>query len=251
VITKIKAIRTKTLLQIAAAVGVSIALTGCGKLGYLLSNPQVSDADNNEVVFFGDSIFALSGGIQDELEAKAGETFRNYTVSGGQLVGGFLAPSVLEQYEMARADDPNIKTVVGDAGGNDILIPAVFIDPNDCKSDKGAELSAKCRAFIDDLYVVGVDFLNEIAADGVEKGILLGYYYVKNGLFRVDSLEQAVDYGDMILERACKNAVLDCTFVDPRSTITDSDILFDGIHPRASGSKKLAGLIWPELSPLL
>lgn len=51
--------------------------------------------------------------------------------------------------------------------------------------------------------------------------------------------------------RACENSVLDCTFVDPRWVINDRDIIFDGIHPADSGSKKIADLIWPKLQPLL
>ncbi|TVP57272.1 MAG: SGNH/GDSL hydrolase family protein [Halomonadaceae bacterium] len=243
---------TKQAFRVLAAIGLSVALTGCGQLGQLLSNPQVSDADNNQVIFVGDSIFALSGGIQDILEEKAGETFRRYTVSGAQLNGGFLAPSIPEQYATAYADNPNITTMVGDAGGNDILIPAIFIDPNNCKTrNSRADLSDRCKAFIDDLYVDGVDFLNSIADDGVQNGVLLGYYYTKNGLFWLASMKQAVDYGNMILQRACDNSTLDCAFVDPRSTIENSDILFDGIHPNASGSAKLAELIWPKLQPLL
>ena len=39
------------------------AMTGCG-LGVLLSKPWIRNANNNKVVFFGDSIFALSGEIQ-------------------------------------------------------------------------------------------------------------------------------------------------------------------------------------------
>ena len=41
------------------------ALTGCGGLGSLLSNDRVTDADNDQVVTIGDSIFALSGELQD------------------------------------------------------------------------------------------------------------------------------------------------------------------------------------------
>src|SRR5690606_16227736 len=94
----------KKVLRFLATIGLAAAMTGCGKLGYLLSNDRVVDADNNDVLFIGDSIFALSGKIQDNLEAKAGQTFRRYTISGAQLVGGFVAPSVPEQFAMAKAD---------------------------------------------------------------------------------------------------------------------------------------------------
>lgn len=237
-----------------ALVGVALALTGCGQLGQALSNDKVTDADNDEVVFVGDSIFALSGKIQDELEAKAGETFLRYTVSGAELSGtGFLAPAVPDQFREAYSDNPEIRTMVGDAGGNDILIPAIAFDPNKCKTRwyQFGRLSDSCKALIDDLYVEGVDFLNEVSDAGVENGILLGYYYTKNGLFRLESMKEAVDYGNEILSRACRNSTLDCVFVDPRGVIAESDIVFDGIHPSDSGSEKIAELIWPKLQPML
>jgi len=243
----------RSLFRLLAVTAMALAMTGCGQLGQLLSNPQVSDADNDQVIFLGDSIFALSGKIQDELEAKAGETFRRYTVSGAELTGGFIAPSVVEQFATAQEDNPDIRTMVGNGGGNDILIPAIALDPHNCKTQwyQFGRLSSKCKDLIDDLYVDGVNYLNELSDAGVENGVLVGYYYTKNGLFRLKSMKQAVDYGNKILARACEYSTLDCTFVDPRQVVTESDIIFDGIHPADSGSQKIAELIWPKLQPLL
>lgn len=240
-------------LRFLAVAAMALVVTGCGQLGQLLSNDQVSDADNDQVIFLGDSIFALSGAIQDELEAKAGETFRRYTVSGAELSGGVLAPSVLEQLDTAVSDNPDIDILVTDGGGNDILIPAIALDPHRCKTRwyQFGKLSDSCKALIDDVYVDAVDYLNNAAAAGVDGAIFLGYYYTKNGLFRLESMKEAVDYGNDSLARACENSVLDCTFVDPRSSISNSDIIIDGIHPADSGSRKIADLIWPRLQPLL
>jgi len=237
--------------------GVVLALVvstmvGCGA-GVLLSEPWIADADDNDVVFLGDSIFALSGEIQQNLHARAGGTFRNYTTSGAQLVGGILAPSLPQQHALALNDPVFSPIVVMDGGGNDILLPAIALDPYNCLTQwwQWGRLSGRCKNFIDDIYVDGVDFLNQMAADGVTDVIYLGYYYTKNGLFLLDDLEEAVDYGDVRLAQACANAVLACTFVDPRSTIRDRDIIIDGIHPATSGSNKLADLIWPVLAPKL
>ncbi len=43
------------ILRFLALAGVALAMTGCGQLRQLLSNPQVSDADNDQVIFLGDS----------------------------------------------------------------------------------------------------------------------------------------------------------------------------------------------------
>ncbi len=223
-------------------------LSGCG-LGVLMSKPWIRDANDDRVVFFGDSIFALSGGIQQVLHGYAGGTFRNYTTSGAELVGGLIAPSVEQQIATANADDPNSTVVVMDGGGNDILIPAIAFDPYDCMTQwyEFGRLSSTCKSFIDEIYVDGVDLLNGLYADGVTQVIYLGYYYTKNGLILADDLEEAIVYGDGKLALACQNSVVNCTFLDPRSTIRDSDITSDGVHPNSTGSKKLADLIWPVL----
>jgi lysophospholipase L1-like esterase len=234
-------------LGVAGTLLLSV-LTGCG-LGVLLSKPWIRSANNNKVVFFGDSIFALSGEIQRVLHGYAGGTFRNYTTSGAELIGGSIAPSVEQQIGTANADNPNSSVVVMNGGGNDILIPAIAFDPYDCMTQwyEFGKLSGTCKSYIDEIYVDGVDLLNDLHADGVTQVVYLGYYYTKNGLIRADDLEEAVVYGDAKLALACNNSVVSCTFIDPRSTIRDSDITLDGVHPTAGGSRKLADLIWPLL----
>ncbi len=224
-------------------------LTACGGGSY------TRDADNNQVVTLGDSIFDLSDKLQGNLEEYAGQTFRKYTLNGAQLysTGLGIAP-VVEQYAQARLDDSDIRTIVMDGGGNDILIPVIAqFDPYRCKTRwyQFGQLSSKCKEFIDDLYVEGVNILDDMDDDGVENIIYLGYYYTKNALLPLKNLKQAIDYGNHTLARACENSAVNCTFIDPRATIVNSDINIDGIHPSTSGSRKLADLIWPHLQPLL
>jgi len=228
----------------------ALNMIGCG---YLISVDLIRDADNDQVVNLGDSIFALSGEIQGFLHNYAGETFRRYSVSGAELTGGSLAPSLFSQYNTAKSDNPNIDIIFMDGGGNDILLPALAFDPYDCKTQwyEWGRLSGDCKDFIDDLYVDMVNLLNDMYADGVDHVIYQGYYYTKNGLFRCDDLEEAIDYGDAKIAQACQNAAGDNIFIDPRWVIKDSDIIIDGIHPATSGSQKLANLIWPVLAPLL
>lgn len=240
-------------LKMLVTVIVAMVMTGCDGIGSLASNSRVADADNDQVVFLGDSIFALSGELQDNLEDYAGETFRRYTLSGAELKGGSIATSVYDQYGIARRDNANIDTIVMDGGGNDILIPAIFLDPYNCKTEwwQWGRLSGTCKRFIDDVYVDAVNLLNRMDADGIDQIVYLGYYYTKDALLWLDSLEEAVDYGDLRLGQACAFSTADCRFVDPRSVIRDSDIILDGIHPNSNGSRKLANLVWPVLQPLL
>ncbi|RMF13889.1 MAG: SGNH/GDSL hydrolase family protein [Gammaproteobacteria bacterium] len=236
--------RVLTWLKGVLLLGALAVLGGCTS-----GNSYVTQADRNEIITVGDSIFDLSGELQQFLEQKAGQTFRDYTLSGAELAGGLFATPINQQYVDAREDDPNIETVVMDGGGNDILIPAIVFDPYGCRTHWWRwNISSACKNLINDVYVDGVDLLNEMAQDGVQNVIYLGYYHTK-GLQA--NLAKAVDYGDSRLADACANTWAQCTFVDPRPVINKGDIIIDGIHPATSGSAKLADLIWPYLQPLL
>lgn len=244
----------RSVQKLLTIVLVAFGLSACDGVGSLASNDKVTDADNDQVVFVGDSIFALSGELQDFLEYEAGETFRRYTISGAEITGGLFATDIATQFVNARNDNPNIDTVVMDGAGNDILIPIITLfDWYNCKTEwyQWWGLSRSCRNLIDNLYVEVVNVLNDMHASGVDDVIYLGYYYTKNALLLLDDAEEAVDYGNMRLAQACARSAANCQFVDPRSSINDGDIILDGIHPATSGSRKLADLIWPRLQPLL
>lgn len=249
-----KLLEKHVLTKLLAIILTASSLTACDGIGSLASNPRVTDADNDQVVVVGDSIFALSGELQDFLEGYAGQTFRRYTVSGAEIKGGIYATDIATQFENAKRDNPNIDTVLMDGAGNDILIPIItMFDWYNCKTEwyQWWGLSSSCKNLIDNLYVDVVNVLNNMHASGVDDVIYLGYYYTKNALLLLDDVEEAVDYGNMRLSQACANSAANCQFVDPRSTIRDSDIILDGIHPATSGSYKLANLVWPKLQPLL
>lgn len=241
----------------AASVLVALMVTAGGiGCGFVASVPWIRNADNNRVVNVGDSIFALSGEIQGYLHAWKGKTFRRYSTSGAEINGGdVIAPSVYNQYAIARGDNSNIDTILMDGGGNDILLPVILLfDPYNCKRDWWEwRLSSSCKNLINDIYVDAVNLLNNMHADGVDNVVYLGYYYTKDSLIsgNLSRLKDAINYGDSKMAQACSYSAANCTFVDPRSTINNSDIISDGIHPNTSGSYKLANLLWPHISPLL
>ncbi|GAB6095996.1 hypothetical protein JCM14469_22490 [Desulfatiferula olefinivorans] len=241
---------TCNILLAGLIAGTMLALAGCGA-GALMSVDQLPDADRDDIVNLGDSIFALSGDIYSELEAKSDETWRHYAISGAQMVGGILADPVPDQYADARSDNPDIRVIYMDGGGNDILIPAIAFDPYGCKNCNYwwcGDLSRSCKDLIDDIYVATVDLLNDMDDDGVEQVVFMGYYHLKWGLFGdLRKLDDAVDYGDKRLRDACINSTVNAVFVDPRNAFEGKEgsyIIADGIHPTAAGSAVLANLLW-------
>ncbi|NOH72278.1 SGNH/GDSL hydrolase family protein [Vibrio pectenicida] len=238
-------------IDFSSLLKASVTITICSTLIACAGNPYVRNAERNDVITLGDSIFDLSGELQQFLESPemANTTFRDYTLSGAKLSGGIVAKPVIEQYQDAKADDPNINIVIMDGGGNDILLPAMIFDPYECKTTwYRTELSEKCTSLVNDIYVDTVDLLNEMKQNNVQQVIYLGYYYTTGDK---TNLHQAIDYGDNRLTDACSNTTVSCQFVDPRLGITPDDVLSDNIHPNTSGSQKLAHLIWPYLEAIL
>jgi hypothetical protein len=233
-----------SLIKLVTASVLAMNMVGC-----TVEADYTDVADRNDVATFGDSIFDLNGVIQTELEANAGETFRDYTTSGAKLSGGSLAPAVDEQYASANAANPDITTVVMNGGGNDILIPAMIFDQYRCKTKwYRPNLSSSCKNLINNIKVTQVDLLDQMANDGVEDIIYLAYYELVRGN---DNLNQAVHYGDQKLIEGCDGTIANCTLVDPRGTISAAQIESDDIHPTVAGSEVLAAQVWPLLEPLL
>jgi len=234
----------QTLVKCLTLVLIGSGLTAC-------KNPSdyISSADRNEIITVGDSIFDKSGELQVFLEQHAGQTFRRYTQGGSYLASSAGSTPIVQQYADAKADDANIETVVMNGGGNDIMVPAALVDTYKCRTPwYRPNLSDQCKSYIDELYIDTVNLLNTMAADGVSDVVYLGYYHPK-GLF--SNLAKAVDYGNLRIQDACTNSVVNCTFIESRSTITPNEIIADGLHPTTTGSQKLADLIWPSLQALL
>ena len=228
---------------------LTLVLLGSGLSGCKNPSEYITYADRNEIITIGDSIFDKSGELQVFLEQHASQTFRRYTQGGSYLANNAGSTPIVQQYADAKADDATIETVVMNGGGNDIMVPAAVFDNYKCRTPwHRPNLSVQCKSYIDDLYIDTVDLLNTMAADGVSNVLYLGYYHPK-GLF--SNLAQAVDYGNLRIQDACANSVVNCTFVESRSIITPNDIISDGLHPTTIGSQKLADLIWPSLQALL
>jgi lysophospholipase L1-like esterase len=235
-----------TLSQTAkalASAALMLSLIACG------GNDYVNNADRNDIVTLGDSIFDLSGDIQNNLEAQAGQTFRNYTQSGAEISGGLIASSVEKQYEAAKSANSNIDIAVMNGGGNDILIPAILLDPYGCRTHWWRwRISRSCRNLVDNTYVKAVNLLNKMDNEGVSDIIFLGYYDLPRGNA---NLKGALNYGDDRLQAACNNSTASCTFLDPRGMVPANHVLSDDIHPTAEGSKTLSDLIWPVLNNII
>jgi lysophospholipase L1-like esterase len=232
------------IIKASFLVTTILALVACGG-----APDYIESADRNDVVTVGDSIFDLSGDLQRFLEAKAGQTFRDYTISGSKISGGNLARAIDLQYADANNFNSNIDTIVMNGGGNDILIPAMTGDFYGCRTKwYRKNISSSCKNLINNVYVNTVNLMNTMDTNGVQNIVYLGYYELPRGNANLGS---ALEFGVNRLAEACTNSNANCDFVDSRGSIPANFVLDDDIHPTSEGSQVLADLVWPSLQGLL
>lgn len=210
--------------------GIMMFSVGCS---YDFHNPS---ANEYEVQIIGDSIFDLSGAIQLELKDLSGKTYKDRSVSGEKIAG------IISQYDRAISGTPTLKTVIADGGGNDILQGSA-----DCESDP---LKQECIDVIDYVADNMEVLLEDMYNDGVDDCVWLGYYYLTRSEIEKN---EALDYAYTLYPAIFSDASLNvygpggAYMIDPRNDIVASQVKSDGIHPTASGSEELAGMIWDTM----
>lgn len=248
---------------------------------YYGSNPWVYDAEQNQIINIGDSIFGYSK-INEYLQQKMNTTFRVFATSMAMLDRGidwttndmmllppsqqsllridypknkyYGKPSVKRQYRIAVDENPHIETVIMNGGANDILLPGILWDEDTCKTRPDGTLGQDCKDFIDEMGIKFLKLWKKMGRDGVKHVIYLGYHYPKAGRIGCSDIAKgewnaAVDYATKMTKEAIgkHNSSPQVHFIDMRGCITRDDIIPDGLHFSDSGAEKAAELIYQTL----
>ncbi len=215
-------LRLVLCISVVVPMMMGVQAPGCD----MTTNDEVT---NPKAIFIGDSIFDLSGKISDHLEVLSGEQYRDYAVSLEEIA------DIIAQYERAKTEDPEIRTVIMDGGGNDVLMGY----EEQCSNG----VSAECEAIIAYVKTELDGLLATMNADGVKHVVFLEYYHLKGDKAK---LNQAVDYLDEQLALSCSEAAIDCYFVECRTAFEGHPeyINDDNVHPSDPGSEVLVELIW-------
>ncbi len=191
----------------------------------------------NEVVILGDSFFSTTHEVTGYLEAMArqdgamsdGERFRDYsnlTLSTLAAAG----PGIATQYEGAQAES-DVKVVIMNAGGADILLGCDALDP-------------QCPVLADAVQALEVLF-SQMNTDGVEQVVFAGY---PNPV--PDDISAKMDRLRPLLEQACSESPVPCLWIDLRLTFDgheDEFVLPDGINPTSRGAEASATALWSAM----
>lgn len=239
---------------------------GDGAAGTMMAGAGGADAGGEEpcvkgtvsgsqVIFIGDSFLAApTSNIAFELETlmqESGSTAYSETPRFRQLVGTTME-QIVAQYDTEHELDPDIKVVIANGGGNDVLV-----------TDRTCLLEAPpantgCAATIANALEHARSLMAKAEADGVEHVVYFFYPHEPTaGLFQGDApaINDSLDYAEPMARAICESSSI-CTFVSLSEAAGDSpgsgyvdrgyhDL--DGTHPSPAGSKFFAAAIWAQM----
>jgi hypothetical protein len=222
-----------------------------GFLPWCVDNPS-------QVVIVGDSYINWgTHTLPADLAAESGQQWRLYAVGGASMASGGATGFIPDQLELAIAQDPEIRTVVMDGGGNDILIPnALFAGSQDCKNDPNAGQVEVCRMIVDLALEASEKMMMRAADIGVRDTVYFYYPEVPEGTALGGSNPNAIlNYALPLAREQCESAFeltggrMRCHFVDMIPVFEGQSNVFapGDIHPNSNGSALMAEAIWQTM----
>jgi hypothetical protein len=196
----------------AGTAGSADAGTGTCKRG------QVA---GNEVLIVGDSYFALSGDITQELRRLSGANYRDVSVSGTKM------DAIARSYTNNRTPQP--KVVIMDGGGNDILQNPF------CATGCAQHVKAVTDAR---------NLFKQMAMDGVQDVVFVFYY-------DMPLMKEGLDWMRPKMAAECQQSPVPCHFVDNQPIFAGQDAstyTLEGIHPNKAASDLIAKQIWDRMT---
>jgi len=166
----------------------------------------------SQLVFIGDSFIAApTSNIAYELEAlmmQAGSSAYSTTPRFRQVVGATMA-AISMQYDTEHGLDPDIKVVVGNGGGNDVLVT-----DRSCLT-QAPPANAGCAATVKNAVDGAAALLAKAEADGVEHFVYFFYPHEPlAGLYQgvAPAINDSLDYAEPMARAVCESSPI-CTFV--------------------------------------
>jgi hypothetical protein len=222
---------TSGILSIGISALIFFFSAGCG-------GDSSSDKElplNSKVIMIGDSYFAKNEYIPDALENLAGERYRHYYVSGA-----LLGTDITNQYEEAKTDDSDIRTVIMVGGGNEILNDntnrcwGAVSDPDDC------------TALIDSVIASGQTLINTMHTDGVENVV---YMFYPNLIAPYSDYNDALNFAYTELWNIPNPGLTKLCRINTRPDFAGHPEYFitGDFHPSKAGGKVIAQHIWDEM----
>jgi hypothetical protein len=232
---------------------------------------ETGQVQPSEVVMLGDSYLDPNfGNVGPTLMMIANAMYRPYYIGGASINGGSGQFNIPYQFDsMAVPANPDIKVVIMDGGGNDILL-----DNRQCLTTPVAG-DTSCHTVINDVMTKVQQLIADEASKGTEHIVYFFYPHIDTTtIYSGADANDWLDYAYPLAAQSCCGSSapgagaadltchgspvpgLDCTFVDTRPEFVghndptmSSEYWFDafGIHPNKQGAGVLANKVWQQM----
>jgi hypothetical protein len=217
---------------------------------------------------FSNAALDLFTNAQNAGALPASTTYRHYYQGGASMNSGSLQFNIPYQYETQALTDiavpapKNIKVVIMDGGGNDVLI-----NDRSCLTSPPPG-NTGCVSTIQGAMQRAQALMQEMIGNGVEQIVFLFYPHLDpagGGILPAPApgVNQTLDYAYPLAEQLCCGTTFsstlqnysctgvlggsECIFIDPRPAFeghTADYIKNDMVHPTPAGAQVIADLIW-------
>jgi lysophospholipase L1-like esterase len=217
----------------------------------------------------GDSYMDL-GHVGPTIQTVAGAMYRTYYLLGAALDYGSGQFNIPYQFDsMAVPANPDIKVVITDGGGNDILL-----DNRQCLTTP-LQGDTQCHAVVDAALAKARELLQDMASKGVKQVVYIFYPHIDTTtIYTGPNANDWLDYAYPHAATLCCGAAtpaqgtpdltcrgspspgVDCTFIDTRPELAGhndpnnaSAYWLDGfgIHPNQQGADLIANKVWGQM----
>ena len=195
---------------------------------------DLGKGDGRDVITIGDSWMSntlLTGdAIQGGLERLTMQPYRHYAVQGVMLLSASaFGPAIPSQYDTAKRQNPDIKTVIMTGGGNDIIQNASV--QSSCNSGGDA-----CKQKLMEIANALNTLWTKMADDGVKDVILIQYSADAGS---TDQSVRNMSSGPLPI---CTMGKIRCHSIPTTEAVMGD--LQDGIHPTRAANDRIAKKIW-------
>jgi len=212
----------------------------------------------------GDSYLDV-GHVGPTIQMVANATYRTYYVAGAALNYGSGQFNIPYQFDsMAVTANPDIKVVITDGGGNDILI-----NNSQCLTTRVMG-DTSCHTAINGAVMRATQLLQDMANKGVKQVAYFFYPHISPsvGANANDWLDYAYPLAAQLCcgsnapaagspDLTCQGSTggLSCVFIDTRPEFVGHNIssnastywFQDGIHPTQPGADAIANKVWGQM----
>jgi len=214
-----------------------------------------SSVTPSEVVFIGDSFIAApTSQIAPDLEnifQQEGSSAYTAMPRYYQLVGTNM-DQISAQYDRAHQENPDIQVVIGDGGGNNVLIY-----DRSCLT-QAPPANTGCDATVQAALAIADTLMGKMETDGVKHFVYFFYpHEPTQGLYQgtAPAINDTLDYTEPLARAVCDRHSI-CTFVSFREATGDAVgsgytdrgyINPNDVHPSPAGSTFFANAIWTAM----